>query len=80
MIHPIKFIRWARDAGWQDTRWQLLYPIRTWRCRLFGHKWGPEDRDYEPNTGCLMQAWQECERSPCEGWRETYHYTSGYAR
>jgi hypothetical protein len=78
VIHPIRFLRWSRDAGWSDTWWQIAYPFRTWRCHLFGHKWGPEDRDYEPNTGYLLQAWQDCERPRCEGWRETYHYTEGY--
>lgn len=77
MIRPIKFVRWAHDAGWRDARYVLLYPIKTWRCRLFGHKWGAEKSDYEPNTGHLMEQWRECERPGCEGWWETYHYLSG---
>lgn len=76
MIRPIRFIRWSRDAGWRDTRYVLLYPIKTWRCRLLGHKWGPERSEYEPNTGHLMETWHECQRPRCEGWQETYHYLS----
>ena len=52
----------------------LLYPIKTWRCRLFGHKWGPEQRDYDPNVDVLTESWRECERPGCEGWWETYNY------
>lgn len=65
--------RW-KELGWRDSLYVLTYPIKTWRCRLFGHKWGPEDRDYEPNTGCLLQAWHECQRKRCEGYQETWHY------
>jgi hypothetical protein len=74
VFHPIRFIRWSRDAGLRDSWTVVAYPFKTWRCRLFGHDWGPEDREYEPNTGHLMQCWHECQRPRCEGYQETYHY------
>ena len=73
-VSIIAFVRWSRDAGWSDTWYVLSYPIKTWRCRLFGHKWGPEQSDWDPNVHVLMESWQECERANCEGWKETYHY------
>ena len=69
--------QWVKDAGWRDTLLVLLYPFKTWRCRLLGHKWGPEHHDYEPNVHALMESWRNCERDGCEGWWETYHYLAG---
>ena len=74
VIHPIKFLRWSRDAGLRDAWWVVAYVFKTWRCRLTGHDWGPEENEYEPNTGYLMQTWHECVRPGCEGYQETYHY------
>lgn len=68
---------WVRDAGWRETLHVLTYPIRTWRCRLFGHKWGPEQSDWDTNVGALMMSWRDCERDGCEGWWETYHHMAG---
>lgn len=66
--------RWWRDASWQE-RWDVVsYPLKTWRCRLFGHAWGPEHHDYDPNIGAKLESWRECHRDGCEGWWETYHY------
>lgn len=76
MIRPIAFIRWSRDAGWADTRGVIAYPFRTWKCRLFGHRWGPEQHEYEENTGAHMSSWRDCERKNCCGWWETYHYAA----
>ena len=71
-------------AAWADFKNALMvaletdfYKLRTWRCRLFGHEWGPAEREYEENTGALMQEWHDCQRRGCEGWKETYHYTEG---
>lgn len=73
MIHPIRFFRWSREAGWRDTWYVFSYPFKTWRCRLFGHKWGPERSDYDPNIGRLVESWRDCQRKGCEGWWETYN-------
>lgn len=70
----IAFLRWSREAGWRDAFYVLSYPVKTWRCRLFGHKWGPEKHGYDPNIGALMESWRVCERPGCDGWWETYHY------
>ena len=73
----IPSIAWMRDAGWRDARYVIGYPLKTWRCRLFGHKWGPEHHDYDPNVGDRTESWRNCERKGCEGWWETYHYMAG---
>ena len=73
MIHPVAFVRWARDAGWRDALDVLLYPFVTWRCRLFGHKWGPEESTYDPNIDALLETSRSCERPRCSGWWETYN-------
>jgi hypothetical protein len=73
VIHPVRFLRWSRDAGLRDTWYVLSYPLKTWRCRLFGHRWGPEQSDYDPNVGVCMESWRECQRSGCEGWWETFN-------
>lgn len=49
--------------------------IRTWRCRVFGHKWKAEESDYDHNIGARLQSWRDCER--CDAWRETYHHSVG---
>ena len=77
MIHPIKFLRWSWDAGLRDTWYVVSYPFRTWRCRLCGHDWGPEQNEYEPNTYTLMETWHDCQRPGCEGYQQTYHYIGG---
>jgi hypothetical protein len=68
------FLRWSRDAGWRDSLYFLWYPVKTWRCRLFGHSWGADESDYEPNTGAKMQSWHNCQRRGCKGYQETWHY------
>jgi len=73
MIHPIKFLRWSREAGWGDASYVLSYPFRTWRCRLFGHDWGPEKSDYDPNVGVRTESWRDCQRPRCAGWWETFN-------
>lgn len=70
----VAFIRWSRDAGWQDTLGVLTYPFKTWRCRLFGHLWGPEESDYDPNIGAKLQSSRSCLRPHCCGWWETFNY------
>ena len=68
----------VRDLGFvlfpREFRMVWGYRLRTWRCRLFGHKWGEEECEYEENTHVKMQCWHDCVRRGCEGWQETYHY------
>ena len=73
--NAIPTLAWIRDAGWPDAWYLISYPFKTWRCRLFGHKWGPEKHDYE--IGVRTQSWRDCERKNCEGFWETYHYLAG---
>lgn len=68
---------WIKDAGPRDALYCILYPVRTWRCRLFGHKWGDEQHDYDPNIMARMESWRECQRPGCEGWWQTFHYMGG---
>jgi hypothetical protein len=70
----VAFVCWAHDAGWSDTWVVLSYPFRTWRCRLFGHDWGPEESDYDENIGARLSSSRSCQRNGCEGWLETYHH------
>lgn len=74
MRRLIAFVRWSRDAGWADTWGVLIYPLRTWRCRLFGHDWGPEESDYDPNCFARIESWRSCQRPVCEGWWQTWHH------
>lgn len=74
MRRLLAFVRWSRDAGWEASWSVISYPFRTWRCRIFGHKWGPEFTDYEPNCFARMSSWRDCERPGCVGLWETWNY------
>lgn len=31
--------------SWEESIWS--YRLSTWRCQVFGHRWGPEQQEYE---------------------------------
>lgn len=74
MKRLLAFVRWSRDAGWSDTVWVLTYRMRTWRCVLFGHRWGDEQQDYEDAGYPIhVRTWRSCGRRPCEAYEEPWN-------
>lgn len=57
----------ARCGEWREVvlgYW--ISELRRWRCHLFGHRFGPEEREYE-DAGYPVHAstWRTCQRKNC---------------
>ena len=60
--------RVLRGPSWEESLW--AYYLATWRCVLFGHKFGPAEEEYEDIYH--VGTYRVCERSACGFYEQTW--------